>query len=104
MGVDQIAEGFQRVVASNEARCRSRPPRDRRGRIRRLLRGSERNQLPMISIVAAALALATPHTNIPAPLPARTAETIVATWRCQDKLPVARTHAYSPWKPHSRAF
>jgi hypothetical protein len=34
----------------------------------------------------------------------RIAETIVSTWRCQDKLPVARMHARSPWKPHSAAY
>ncbi len=31
-------------------------------------------------------------------------ETIVATWRCQDKLPEERTPARSPWKHHSRGY
>lgn len=31
-------------------------------------------------------------------------ETIVATWRCQDKLPQARTQARSPWKHHSAGY
>ncbi len=34
----------------------------------------------------------------------KTAQTIVATWRCQDKIPEARTPARSPWKPHSEGF
>ncbi len=34
----------------------------------------------------------------------KTAQTIVATWRCQDKIPEARTPARSPWKPHSAGF
>ncbi len=34
----------------------------------------------------------------------RTAQTIVATWKCQDKIPEPRTAARSPWKPHSRAY
>ncbi len=34
----------------------------------------------------------------------KTAQTIVATWRCQDKIPQARTPARSPWKPHSAGF
>ncbi len=38
------------------------------------------------------------------PLPGRTARVIVATWKCEDKLPRPRTHAYSPWKPHSHGF
>lgn len=37
-------------------------------------------------------------------LKVKTAQTIVATWRCQDKIPRPRTRAYSPWKPHSLAF
>lgn len=37
-------------------------------------------------------------------LPGQTARTIVATWRCQDKLPQPRTHARSPWKPHSHGY
>ncbi len=37
-------------------------------------------------------------------LKVRTAQTIVATWRCQDKIPEARTPARSPWKPHSAGF
>ena len=37
-------------------------------------------------------------------LKVRTAEAIVATWKCQDKIPVPRTPAYSPWKPHSHSF
>lgn len=32
------------------------------------------------------------------------AETIVATWRCQDQLGTARTKARSPWTPHSNAY
>jgi hypothetical protein len=34
----------------------------------------------------------------------RTAETIVATWRCQDKIPRDRTPARSPWKHHSTSY
>ncbi len=34
----------------------------------------------------------------------RTAETIVATWQCEDKLPRPRTRARSPWKRHSHAY
>lgn len=34
----------------------------------------------------------------------QTARTIVATWKCQDKIPQPRTQAHSPWKPHSKAF
>lgn len=34
----------------------------------------------------------------------RTAQTIVATWKCQDQRGVARTRARSPWKPHSIGF
>ncbi len=37
-------------------------------------------------------------------LKVKTAQTIVATWRCQDKIPQARTSARSPWKPHSIGF
>ncbi len=37
-------------------------------------------------------------------LKVKTAQTIVATWRCQDKIPEARTKARSPWKPHSAGF
>ncbi len=37
-------------------------------------------------------------------LKVRTSDAIVATWRCQDKIPQARSHARSPWKHHSQAF
>ncbi len=37
-------------------------------------------------------------------LQTRTAQTIVATWGCEDKLPRPHTRAYSPWKPHSAGF
>lgn len=37
-------------------------------------------------------------------LKTRTAQTIVATWKCEDKIPRPHTRAYSPWKPHSVAF
>jgi len=33
------------------------------------------------------------------------ARAIVATWQCQDRIPVARTkNYYYPWVPHSQAF
>lgn len=34
----------------------------------------------------------------------RYANTVVATWKCQDKIPVKRSFAYSPWKPHHSSF
>ncbi len=37
-------------------------------------------------------------------LKVRTAQTIVATWNCQDRLERPRTRARSPWKPHSISF
>ncbi len=40
----------------------------------------------------------------PRQLKNRTSQAIVATWTCEDKIPRARTRAYSPWKPHSVAF
>ncbi len=53
----------------------------------------------IIALAAAGTArAATPN------LKTRTAQTIVATWNCQDRLPVPRTHARSPWKPHSTGF
>jgi hypothetical protein len=57
----------------------------------------------MIVLVLIAL-LAVCSTAAATPMPTRIAETIVATWRCQDKIRVAHTRAYSPWKPHSRGF
>lgn len=53
--------------------------------------------------LVAALAVAT-RSEAKDNVKAQTARTIVATWRCQDKLPVPRTKAYSPWKPHTKAF
>ncbi len=32
------------------------------------------------------------------------ANTIVATWNCQDKIPTERTAARSPWKHHTQAY
>lgn len=34
----------------------------------------------------------------------KTAQTIVATWNCQDRMGWQRTAARSPWKPHSGAY
>ncbi len=37
-------------------------------------------------------------------LKVKTAQTIAATWNCQDRIPEPHTPAYSPWKPHSQEF
>jgi hypothetical protein len=52
----------------------------------------------IIVVVATAARAATPNLKV------RTAEAIVATWQCQDKIPQERSRAYSPWKPHSHSF
>jgi hypothetical protein len=60
----------------------------------------------LITVVSllAALLVATRADGAGPSLKTRTAEKIVATWNCQDKIPQKRTWAYSPWKPHSQAF
>ncbi|MES2360110.1 MAG: hypothetical protein V4529_17345 [Gemmatimonadota bacterium] len=55
-------------------------------------------------LVAAALAVVSRADGAGPTIQTRTAQTIVATWRCEDKLPRARTFARSPWKPHSTGF
>lgn len=52
----------------------------------------------------AALAVATRAQAKDHNMKVRTAQAIVATWNCQDKIPVPRSRAYSPWKPHSKKF
>ncbi len=55
-------------------------------------------------LLAAALAVVSRADGAGPTIQTRTAQTIVATWNCQDRLPVARTHARSPWKPHSTGY
>lgn len=63
---------------------------------------------PLILLIAltfvAALAIATRADSAGPTVQTRTAQAIVATWRCEDKVPRPRTRAYSPWKPHSQKF
>ena len=49
-------------------------------------------------LAAATAAAATPTIQV------RVSDTIVATWRCEDKIPRARTHARSPWTHHSPGY
>lgn len=58
---------------------------------------------PAIALIVLALA-APAAAAVNVSVPTRTAETIVATWKCQDQLGHPRTRARSPWKPHSSGF
>lgn len=37
-------------------------------------------------------------------LTVRISEAVVATWKCEDKIPRARTRARNPWQPHSHGY
>ncbi len=52
----------------------------------------------LIAVTAATARAADP------PYGTAVAAEIVATWNCQDKIPVTRTKARSPWKPHSKSY
>ncbi len=56
----------------------------------------------IVAVFAASAHAAQPQTH--RELKNATSQAIVATWRCQDKIPEPRTRARSPWKPHSIGF
>lgn len=57
-----------------------------------------------VVLCAAVTASAAQTAPAPARITTRTAETIVAVWRCQDQLGVERSFARSPWKHHSARY
>lgn len=59
--------------------------------------------LTLIILLACVVRVAAANTSKPR-LALRTSEAIVAVWGCEDKLGRDRTHARSPWKPHSAGF
>lgn len=59
----------------------------------------------LIAFAFAAVSYSDAQADTSPRLPTRIAETVVATWRCQDQLAVTRTEVrYSPWGHHSTAF